>query len=800
MTSYTLRFADIDRSSLAAVGGKGASLGELARIPGVRVPDGFCVTTGAFAEAARDLPAIASAIADRLRELGEDGAYAVRSSATAEDLPTASFAGQHDTYLDVRGTEAVIAHVRRCWASLSTERAVAYRRHNRIDHRRVQMAVVIQRMVDAQVSGVLFTADPITGNRTVTAIEATAGLGEVLVSGRVNADRYRVRRGAIVERAGELLTDAQLVALERLGRTIEAHVGRPQDIEWCLAGGELYVVQSRPITTLYPVPAVADDAPHVYISVGHQQMMTDAIRPLGLAFWLMTTPAPMRTAGGRLFVDVAALLVSPSRRSVVEALGRADPLIEGALTTILERGFVPAAPPAGEPVAVPAALRPPPAIEADPALVAGLIERCEASIAATRRALATASGPSLFDVIRQDLQELKTHLFDRQGGDAILAAMGAAAWLNQQVAQWLGDTNVADVLSQSVANNPTAAMGLALLDVADAIRPHPAVIAYLPRAADATLLDGLAELPGGPAARAALETFLARYGMRCAGEIDITRTRWAEAPTTLVPLILSNVKRFAPGESGRRFEHGRQQALAKERDLLERLRQLDGGEQKATETEQRIRLLRTFIGYREYPKYAMVQRTFEYRKAILREAQRLASDGVIRAVDDIYFLSFDELHEVVRTRSLDPRVVDERREAHAFHEQLTPPRVITSEGEIVTSSYRRDDLPAGALAGVAVSSGAIEGRARVVTRMENAALEAGDILVTTFTDPSWTPLFVSIAGLVTEVGGLMTHGAVIAREYGVPAVVGVEGATRRIADGQRIRVDGTNGYVELVPA
>ncbi|MBL9013766.1 MAG: phosphoenolpyruvate synthase, partial [Myxococcales bacterium] len=168
--------------------------------------------------------------------------------------------------------------------------------------------------------------------------------------------------------------------------------------------------------------------------------------------------------------------------------------------------------------------------------------------------------------------------------------------------------------------------------------------------------------------------------------------------------------------------------------------------------------------------------------------------------DDIYFLSFDELHEVVRTRSLDPRVVDERREAHAFHEQLTPPRVITSEGEIVTSSYRRDDLPAGALAGVAVSSGAIEGRARVVTRMENAALEAGDILVTTFTDPSWTPLFVSIAGLVTEVGGLMTHGAVIAREYGVPAVVGVEGATRRIADGQRIRVDGTNGYVELVPA
>jgi len=233
--------------------------------------------------------------------------------------------------------------------------------------------------------------------------------------------------------------------------------------------------------------------------------------------------------------------------------------------------------------------------------------------------------------------------------------------------------------------------------------------------------------------------------------------------------------------------------------VLERLRRLPDGEQKADETQQKISLLRNFTGYREYPKFGMVQRYFEYRKAILREAERLVRDRVIRDAEDVYFLTFEELREVVRTRSLDPRIVDERRDAYAFYDKLTPPRVMTSEGEIVTGSYRRDHLPTGALVGIPVSTGVIEGRARVVTRMEDAALEEGDILVTAFTDPSWTPLFVSIKGLVTEVGGLMTHGAVIAREYGLPAVVGVEGATKRIADGQRIRVNGTEGYVELLP-
>jgi pyruvate,water dikinase len=287
--------------------------------------------------------------------------------------------------------------------------------------------------------------------------------------------------------------------------------------------------------------------------------------------------------------------------------------------------------------------------------------------------------------------------------------------------------------------------------------------------------------------------------MRGPGEIDITRPRWSERPTMLVPLILGNIRNFEPGAGARRFEQGRQEAWAKEQDVLQRLRALPDGERKAEETKQKIDRVRTFIGYREYPKYGMVRRYFVYKQALLGEAERLVQAHVLRERDDIFYLRFDELHDVVRTHRVDDRLVSLRKDAFRSYQALTPPRVLTSDGEVVTGAYRRDDVPAGALAGLPVSAGTVEGRARVVLDMAQADLEPGDILVTAYTDPSWTPLFVAIAGLVTEVGGLMTHGAVIAREYGLPAVVGVVDATRLIRDGQRIRVHGTEGYVELLP-
>jgi pyruvate,water dikinase len=774
---YVLGFQEIDETQVAVVGGKGAHLGELSQIEDIRVPRGFCVTTNAFRRIMAEAPSIddlldrlsclnrgdreaigelsaeirrtleeiaipddvAAAITLALARLGEQAAYAVRSSATVEDLPTVSFAGQQDTYLNVLGRPAILQHVSRCWASLFTEQAVTYRLRNGFDHRKVHMAVVVQQMVFPQAAGVLFTADPVTSNRKVASVEASFGLGEALVSGLVNADVYKVRDGEVVAKAlatkrlaihaspaggtqeqtieaerqeQPALTDAQVVRLAQLGRRVEAHFSRPQDIEWCLVDDGFEIVQSRPITTLFPIPVAGDRENHVYVSVGHQQMMTDPMKPLGLSVWQLTALVPMYEAGGRLFVDVTRRLASPtSRAGLLKALGRSDPLIGDALQTILERdGFIPTL--ADEGPAVPPAGGPPAPIETDPAIVAELIERSEASIATLQGDIRTKSGSALLDFILADIQELKRILSDPQSLQVIMAAMEATWWLNEQLQAWLGEKNAADTLTQSVPHNVTSEMGLALLDVADAIRPHPDVVAFLQHVEDEDFLDELAELAGGREARDAI---------------------------------------------------------------------------------------RAFIGYREYPKYGIVSRSFVYKRALLEEAERLVQAGVLREKEDIFHLTLQELHDVVRTNEVDDQLISQRKHAFRSYQALTPPRVLTSEGEVIVGAYRRDDLPTGALIGLPVSGGTIEGRARVILDMAQADLEAGDILVTAYTDPSWTPLFVAIKGLVTEVGGLMTHGAVIAREYGLPAIVGVEHATQLIRDGQRIRVHGTEGYVEILP-
>ncbi|MEU1471315.1 rifamycin-inactivating phosphotransferase [Streptomyces sp. NPDC005761] len=860
---YVRTLQEVDETQVALVGGKGAQLGALSRIEGISLPDGFCVTTDAFRrmvaeapeindridqlsrlgaddrEAIRTLSAqirrsieeaavpgdLAAVITRTLTRLGQQAAYAVRSSATAEDLPTASFAGQQDTYLNIVGPAAILRHISRCWASLFTERAVIYRRRNGIDHRTVHMAVVVQQMVFPQASGILFTADPVTGNRKVATVDAGFGLGEALVSGLVNPDVFKVRDDEVVDRAiaakrravlalpaggtqevtidaqrqeQPALTDAQVLHLVRLGRRIEAHFGCPQDIEWCLVDDGFHIVQSRPITTLFPVPESDDEENHLYVSVSHQQMMTDPMKPLGLSIWQLTAMVAMHEAGGRLFVDVTRRLASPaSRAALLDLMGKGDPLVRDALETVLERDdFVPSLPdtvPGG-----PSAGGAPAPIETDPAIVTELIERSRASVTALERGIRTKTGPALFDFLLEAFDEHKRVLADPLSIQVIMAGMEATWWLNDKLREWLGEKNAADTLTLSAPGNVTSEMGLELLAVADAVRPFPELVAYLQDVEDEDFLDGMAKLAGGAGARDAIEAYLDRYGMRCVGEIDITRPRWRECPATLVPVILDNVRNFEAGAAERRFEEGRQKARKKEQDVLSRLRTLPDGDRKAAETERMIDRVRTFIGYREYPKYGIVSRSFVYKQALLGEAERLVQDHVLREKEDVFYLTFQEFHDVVRSNRADDQLIRRRKEAFRSYHALTPPRVLTSDGEALTGAYRRDDVPDGALVGVPVSAGTVEGRARVILDMAEADLEAGDILVTAFTDPSWSPLFVGITGLVTEVGGVMTHGAVIAREYGLPAVVGVEQATRLIRDGQRIRVHGTDGYVELL--
>ncbi|KON70778.1 phosphoenolpyruvate synthase [Peribacillus butanolivorans] len=871
MKPYVLEFREIDKTQLLLAGGKGSNLGELSKIHGIQVPEGFCVTTEAYQKALEqneafyalldqltllkvedrdqigeisrkirkiimevEIPSdVVKAVAHYLSQFGDEHAYAVRSSATAEDLPHASFAGQQDTYLNIIGKEAILQHISKCWASLFTDRAVIYRMQNRFDHRQVYLSVIVQRMVFPQASGILFTADPITSNRKLLSIDASFGLGEALVSGLVSADCYRVQEEEIVDKMiatkklaiyglkeggtetqqidpdqqkTQTLNEQQILQLARTGRQIEAYFGCPQDIEWCLVDDTFYIVQSRPITTLYPIPEANDQENHVYVSVGHQQMMTDPMKPLGMSLFQLTSFGPRFKAGGRLFVDVINNLALPvSRKMLLDAMGQHDPLMKDALITIIERGdFIKSLPNDKQEQSSSKSNKSVSSadsraqIENDPTIVSDLIKSSQTSIEELKQNIQTKLGSDLFDFILEDIQILKKILFDPQSSAVFMAAIDASSWINENMNEWLGEKNAADTLSQSVPNNITSEMGLALLDVADVIRPYPEVIDHLQHVKDENFLDKLVKFDGGQETQDAIYDFLSKYGMRCTGEIDITKTRWSEKPTTLVPVILSNIKNFEPNASNRKFEQGRQEALKKEQELLDRLKQLPDGEQKAKETKRMIDLIRNFIGYREYPKYGMVNRYFVYKQALLKEAEQLVQAGVIHEKEDIYYLTFEELHEVVRTNKLDYQIISKRKDEYKLYEKLTPPRVITSDGEIIVGEYKRENLTAEAIVGLPVSSGVIEGRARVILKMEDADLEDGDILVTTFTDPSWTPLFVSIKGLVTEVGGLMTHGAVIAREYGLPAVVGVENATKLIKDGQRIRVNGTEGYIEIL--
>lgn len=830
---------DRTAANIALTGGKGANLSRLAAMEGLHVPGGFVVTTDAFralcgeilssyeaglqaAASPQELAGIGAEIRHSIQTmpipqefLSELGAalssypsgslFAVRSSATAEDLPDASFAGQQDSYLNV-GAADIPKAVMDCFASLYNDRALAYRSKNGFCHKDVAIAVVVQEMVPSQVSGVLFTADPMSSDRYTCVIEAVEGLGEELVSGRKTPYTWRLRGGKIHSDSKDAapLTENQLRELAAIGKGIETAFGAAQDIEWCYVDGRFSIVQSRAITTLYPLPKSEDGFKRIFVCAGYMQMMTDVMLPLGISFMKLIALFRMVEVGGRLFIDVTHdMRTAYGKKMIRTKLSATDPLTNGAIEEVLSRSDYIRSIPKG-PGSFSSFSNWLPIVREgirlyrhnDPADIDVYIDRMQRLITQLEERLVPLKGEAVIEAILEDQKQLYDIVYDATGFGMVLATQFILQKIDAMGKTLTGKENISNHLSKSVSHNPTSEMGLALSEVADLAREYPTVVQYLETAGDAFCMDELRQVKGGAAVADAFSEFLRRYGMRATGEIDISKTRFRENPAELAGTILSNIRTLPKGYGKSSFAQGRLEMEALTEELVSLAKQ-KLGTRKANKLRRYISFFRNYVGTREYPKYFWVCRYDLYKKAIMREAERLRAQGVLKEPRDVFYLYLEELQEAIKTARVDYTAIDRRKKDYARFANLTPPRMIFSDGEVPEMRYQKN-IPDGALPGLGVSSGVVEGRARVIRSIEDAAMEKGDILVTSFTDPSWTPVFVSIAGLVTEVGGMMTHGAVITREYGLPAVVGVVGATRRIRDGDRIRINGDAGYVEIL--
>jgi pyruvate,water dikinase len=881
----------IDAGMLARVGGKAANLGETTGA-GLPVPPGFCLTTDAYRRAvdpagledvhrglaatgSGDLQALAdlagrarqlilgveipAEIADAVRTsyaaLGTDVPVAVRSSATAEDLPFASFAGQQDTYLNVVGGDAVLAAVRQCWASLWTDRAVAYRATHGISPATVAIAVVVQRMVDASVAGVLFTANPVTGRRREAVIDASPGLGEAVVSGAVNPDHFVVDAATkeILERrpgdkrlairplpgggteridlaadSAPSLSDAQIRELTALGSRVERHYGAPQDIEWAIDGADrVWLTQSRPITTLYPLPDVRADLPaqegtRLYLCFSLAQGLTRPLTPMGLAGLRLIAssvaraagfdvpeprngPAPYRQAGLRLFFDLTPVIRSGVGRALVPRVfdvmeARSAAVLRGLFAdprfTVTTRSPWPLLKHVG-PVAakfrVPESLlralvRPETALRrADGTgerLRAALVIPADATPEERLNHAERVLGGELFRIVPQ---LLPLPLL----GFALLAVAGKLAGLGPE-------SGALQAVLRGLPNNVTTEMDLALWQLATDIRTNPAAAAVFEEspAPELARLYRAGELPA--VVQSGLAGFMARYGHRAVAEIDLGMPRWSDDPGHILGVLANYLKLDDPALApDRQFARAAREADAQIERLVARAGEKGGpmGRLRARMVRGALKRTRMFAGLRELPKYHLVEGLASVRQQLSAVGAELAAAGKINDADDIFFLDFAEAHRALAGEALHGLVAARRESYDAELGRRRIPRVLLSDGTEPEALQARGGTAAGVLSGTPASSGTATARARVILDPQGAQLEPGEILVAPSTDPGWTPLFLPAGGLVMEMGGPNSHGAVVAREYGIPAVVGVPDATVTISTGEVITVDGGAGTV-----
>jgi phosphohistidine swiveling domain-containing protein len=899
-------------ASLTMAGGKGANLATLARA-GFAVPPGFIVTTDAYrafvqangigprllelAEAApptnpgaleaasraiRAFFAVGTIPPDLLAALGAAYAslasldkpqppVAVRSSATAEDLPGLSFAGQQDTFLNVVGPDALAEAVKACWSSLWTARAMGYRARNRIPSEGLALAVVVQAMVEAEASGVMFTANPVTGLRAQTVIDATLGLGEALVSGKVEPDHYEVdpSAGQIIAKtlgakgvsihglAGggtrevaqprsqvQALPDHQILALARLGSEIAALYSFPQDIEWAWADGVLHVLQSRPITALFPVPGNLPAEPlKVMFSFGDVQGMLDPMTPLGRdairelfavgagLFGVRVTretQTVLYVAGERLWGNLTAVLCNSLGRRILPTVIRfIEPGLRQAMLQVQDD---PRLQPGRQEISFHARLR-----------LARFLLPVAANLALNmiapgrRRRYIVENGERVLQEMEASTQSIQGDRWQRLAQQANLLPGTAARRLPgtlilfvSGVAAGMASWNLLNVLAKSAAppeasdptrasdlvlrmsrglpNNPTTEMGLALWDMTKAIRAD--AVSWQVFQASSPMELGARYLAGDlPSETMRLvRTFLNRYGGRGLAEIDLGRTRWAEDPAQVFEMLAGLLRieddSQAPDTVFARGALSAQEAIA---ELTDAVRSAPHGRLKARIAHFLAGRARQLMGLRESPKFFAVRMMWIVRRELMKTGREFVTSGELEAADDLFYLTLSELKDfAAREPAPTPAedwhdLIRQRRAAYQSEFQRRQlPRLLLSDGRAIYGGMGAGTATANTITGSPVSPGTAQGRVRVVLDPRQANLQPGEILVCPGTDPSWTPLFLSAAGLVMEVGGMMTHGAVVAREYGIPAVVGVDQATQRFATGQLIRVDGSTGTISIL--
>ncbi|ACL38604.1 pyruvate phosphate dikinase PEP/pyruvate-binding [Pseudarthrobacter chlorophenolicus A6] len=916
---------------LAQVGGKAANLGELLAA-GLPVPEGFCLTTEAYrlvtgapdsinpelaavhaalrtppggpgqpvaaapetathripapANSPPDIPAlaamaraavvsaplppeVAAAVERAYGELGADVPVAVRSSATAEDLPFASFAGQQDTYLNVVGAAAVLEAVRNCWVSLWTDRATTYRASLGIDPAEVALAVVVQRMVDVETAGVLFTANPVTGRRNEAVIDASPGLGEAVVSGAVNPDHFVVdpAAGRVVERrqgdkriavlavpgggtrtvdaaehAGFCLTDRQAADLARLGLKAEQHFGAPQDLEWAISrGGSLWLTQSRPITTLYPVPRRRDGAAGTrgFLCFSLAQGLTRPITPMGRAAIRQIASSVARTvkipvadprvgppayadAGQRIFIDFTTPIRSTVGRAI---LPRVFDVMEARSATVMRRLFddpsfavtlrtplpllrriLPAAVRAGLPEAILRGIfRPQAALRR----LDRFTRDFEAALELDPGAAGQASArPTARDRLAHAEGLLQRRLFTIVPAILPLAALGFG--MLGVAGKLLGGNRWEDLqgVLRGLPNNVTTDMDLELWHLAAALRDDPGSRAFL--AGKDTAALAAAHREGGlpPRLEAGLSRFLDRYGHRAVAEIDVGMPRWSDDPAHILGVLANYLRLEDPDLAPDvQFSNAADAAEAQVERLAAEAR--TRGRIRGALVRAALHRARLFAGLRELPKYHLVLGLAEVRRQLQHVGADLEAAGTLDRAEDIFFLDFAEVSAALDTAAgggagtgpaggpgLRALVVERRADYDRELGRRHIPRVLLSDGtEPEAAQAAAGGITEGTLTGSPASAGTVTGVARVILDPVGAHLEPGEILVAPSTDPGWTPLFLTAGGLVMEMGGANSHGAVVAREYGIPAVVGVPDATGRISSGQEITVDGGAGTI-----